>query len=180
MNRQNKQGNNKKQTKTFSVDLIRVNLHLYKRSPSFWIALYQPVIQTFEWHELGVCRPWSRSLFPRLSTTDLQLLVENLSHTTKAPQEGRKSLNFILSHPLLPWKLVGGNVQLCSYLITPPTTNQNPPLIPTSPNDKFNLWSSQLVDSSSLWLWVSVYEYQLTPTQWNIWKLQYLCHWKKL
>lgn len=34
------------------------------------------------------------------------LVEKDLSDATKDQQEGRKSLNFILSHPLLPWKLV--------------------------------------------------------------------------
>lgn len=36
------------------------------------------------------------------------LVERDLTDTTKDQQEGRKSLNFILSHPLLPWKLVEG------------------------------------------------------------------------
>lgn len=36
------------------------------------------------------------------------LVEKDLSDATKDQQEGRKSLNFILSHPLLPWKLVDG------------------------------------------------------------------------
>ena len=56
--------------------------------------------------------PWSRSsVLPQLSIADLQSPVE---HCQMALQEGRKSLRFILLHPLLPWKLVGGHVLLCS------------------------------------------------------------------
>lgn len=44
-----------------------------------------------------------------LQRRPFQSLVErDLSDATKDQQEGRKSLNFILSHPLLPWKLVEG------------------------------------------------------------------------
>lgn len=97
-----------------------------------------PVICHCEWHE-------SEHEVPGVVhcvSTDLQ------SDATKALQEGRKSLNFILLHPLLPWKLVGGILPLCSHLIIPPTIDQTPPLNP--PNNKFNLWLFQLLDSSCL------------------------------
>lgn len=57
---------------------------------------------TSEWHKSGICRLRGKSLC--LRSSDFRPLVGNLSHTTKARQEARKSLNFTLLHPLLPWK----------------------------------------------------------------------------
>lgn len=57
---------------------------------------------------------WSQdeiAAFPLLDTTGLQSHEKTLSDATKALQGGRKSLNFSLLHPLLPWKLVG---EMCS------------------------------------------------------------------
>lgn len=45
---------------------------------------------------------------PAKAFESLVEIKKDLSDATKDQREVRKSLNFILSHPLLPWKLVEG------------------------------------------------------------------------
>lgn len=52
---------------------------------------------------------------------------KDLPDATKDQQEGRKSLNFILSHPLLLWKLVV--LWPCGSPKATPTAESDPPLI---------------------------------------------------
>lgn len=89
-----------KSTQTASDVITWGNLHLYKNWPVF--AYLGCVLITSEWHKSGICRLGGKFLC--LRSSDFRPLVGNLSHTTKARQEARNSLNSALLHPLLPWK----------------------------------------------------------------------------
>lgn len=112
-----------------------ITVFIFQKGLSSWIALYLPHYTCYV-GECALSTLWSKihSLLYLEIHPNVKIIVyschsasappspmETLSAATKALQEGRKSLNFILLHSLLPRKLVGVNVQFCSYLIpTPP------------------------------------------------------------
>lgn len=87
--------------------MLRRKRHLQR---AVFFPADRPAELMFEWCDVRRRYGGKIVCFPGLCGAGLRVPggEKDLSDATKDQQEGRKSLNFILSHSLLPWKLVEG------------------------------------------------------------------------